>query len=215
MPLDNTAGVVRRVSRLTGQQQLGLDEFGNVRTDAFLPDYSQLAKARRIFAAWTGAGTAIAPVAAPPTTAATWALYNGESAGGKSYAILQAGCASISGTLGLGMSLLGTVAIAAVTGTVPTTYASSAKSSLAGSSATTNAVFAQAVTMVGTPAWVILGSRDQASAVSVGSGITARVEGMFLVPPGYVAGFTVLAPLGTSALFAVSVVWAEIEADIE
>lgn len=208
-------GIVRRVARTTGLTELGTSEFGNVRVDKYLPDYAQVAKQRRVFAAWTGAGTAIAPVTAPPTTAATWALFNGEDPGGKCYALLSASAFSVSGTLGLGMSLLGTVALAAVTGTKPTTYASSALTSLTGGGGQTKAIFAQAITMVGTPAWAVLASRDQASAVSVGSGLVADLRGMLIIPPQYVGALTVLAPVGTSALFGVGFVWAEVELDLE
>lgn len=216
MSLDNTSGLVRRVSRQTGQQQLGLTELGNERVELFGADYAQLAKARRIYCATTGAGTAIAPVTAMPTTTATWALFNGEDAGGKSYALLSAFCYSVSGTLGLGMSLLGAVATAAVTGTKPTSYASSAFSSLSGGAAgASKGIFASAVTMVGTPAWAVLAARDQVSAISVGSGLTADVRGMLLIPPQYVGALTVLAPAGTVALFGVGFVWAELELDLE
>jgi hypothetical protein len=210
------SGIARRVSRVVGLNEVGMDEFGNLRMDQYLPRYAQLAKQRRIFAANTGAGTAVAPVAAPPTTTATWGLFNGEDPGGKSYALLMVTATSISGTLGLGMSLLGTVAVAAVTGTKPTAYASSHFSSLSGGvGGGSKAVFAAAVTMVGTPAWVTLASRDQASAVSVGSGLVANLEGMLIVPPQFVGAATVLAPLGTTALFSVGFVWAEVELDLE
>lgn len=210
-------GVIKRFQRVStgGVQPLRLTELGNQAVDKVLPDYAQLAKSRRIFCATTGAGTAIAPVTAMPTTAATWALYNGEDAGGKSYALLSAFCYSVSGTLGLGMSLLGTVALAAVTGTKPTAYASSANTSFTGSKATSQAIFAQAITMIGTPAWAVLASRDQVSAISVGSGLTADVKGMMVIPPGFVGALTVLAPVGTTALFGVGYVWAEVELDLE
>lgn len=214
MTLSGLLGSVRRVTRMSGVNDISLDEFGNLRVDKYLPDYAQLTKQRRVFCATTGAGTAIAPVTAMPTTAATWALFNGEAATGKSYAVLSAFAYSVSGTLGLGMALLGTVAIAPVTGTKPTAYASSVTTSFTGSGST-NAIFAQNVTMVGTPAWAVLAARDQVSAVSVGSGLTADVKGMLLIPPQYVGAFTVIAPTGTSALFGVGVVWAEVDLDLE
>lgn len=209
------SGLVQRISRKTGEQDLNFNEFGHQRVDAYLPDYTQMAKQRRIFGASTGAGTAIAPVTAIPTTAAAWALFNPEEPGGPSYAILQVGCYSVSGTLGLGMSLLGTVAQAPVTGTKPAAYASSVMANLTGSKKLPAAILAQAVTLVDTAAWVVLASRDQVSAVSVGSGLVADVKGMLIVPPQHVAGFTILAPVGTTALFGVSIVAAELDLDIE
>ena len=86
-------GIVKRFQRVGtgGATALRLTELGNQAVDKVLPDYAQLAKARRIFCASTGAGTAIAPVTAMPTTAATWALFNGEEPGGKSYSVILAG----------------------------------------------------------------------------------------------------------------------------
>jgi hypothetical protein len=212
------SGMVRRAARvgMGGPADLSLSEFGNLRTDKFLPDYATLAKARRIYGATTGTGTAVAPVQAVPTTAAAWGLFNGEDPGGKSYAILFAGCHSISGTLGLGLALLGTVATAPVTGTKPTAYANAQVSSLSGSKSLSAAVLASAVTLVvPQPAWITLAARDQVSAVSVGSGLVADVKGMLVIPPQYVGGFTVLAPAGTTALFGIDLVWAELELDLE
>lgn len=208
-------GFAQRFSKSSGQKPLRLTELGNQAVDNVLPAYAQLGKARRIFGATSGTGTAIAPVTAIPTTTATWVLFNGEDPGGKSYSVILAGATSISGTLGLGMSLLGTVAIAAVTGTKPTAYASGVVASLSGSNYRSNAVLSSAATLIGTPAWVTLASRDQVSSVSVGSGVVAEVKGLLTIPPQYIGGFTVLAPVGTTALFAISLAWAEVELDLE
>ena len=211
------SGLIERVSRRGGggPKQLSLNELGILRTDRYLPDYAQLAKARKIWGFTSGTGTAIAPVTAIPTTAAAWSVFNGNEPGEASLAVLLAACWSVSGTLGLGMTLLGSVSLAAVAGTKPTAYASSVVSSLSGSRATPRHLLAQGLTLVGTPAWVPLASRDQVSAISVGSGLVADVRGMLLIPPQFTGNFTVLAPTGSTALFGIAAVAADVELDLE
>lgn len=206
-------GTVRAITSRLGintSRPLSTDEVGALLVSQAGPKYSALSRNGRVFGATFGTGTAIAPVQAVPTTAAAWDLYNGEADGGRDYYILQVAAHSVSGTLGLGMGLLGCVSLARQT-TVPTDYASSIKSSLSGGPFDSRAIFDQDQTITGgTPAWQLLASRDQVSAVSVGSGLVAVVDGMMRVQPGHIAGFSVIAPVGTSALFGVSVIWAEL-----
>ena len=212
-------GEVRRITRYfsgTNPVRIRITDVGSQAVDLVKPRYAELARARKIYNGTSATGTAQAPVTAIPTTTATWALYNGNKEGSNICLLpLSAYCWSVSGTLGLGMSLLGTVALAEVISTKPTTYASSITTSFSGGANATRAVFASAVTMVGTPSWALLGSRDQVSAISVGSGIVAPMEGAMLIPPNYVGGFTVLAPVGTTALFGFGVTYAELELDLE
>lgn len=205
-------GTVRGIAARLGlgsDRNISLDELGGLIMAQGGPPYAWLARNNRIFGATFGTGTAIAPVSAVPTTAAAWDVYNGEPDGGRDLYILLVSAHSVSGTLGLGMSLLGCVSLVRQT-TVPTDYASSIKTSMCGGPFDSKAIFDQDQTITGgTPAWINLAARDQVSAVSVGSGVNARVDGFMKVPPGHIAGFTVLAPAGTAALFGVSVVWAE------
>lgn len=199
-PFGNIAEHVEKSLRLSQQQGL--------LTDNLSPNYMELARARRLYAANTGAGTAIAPVAAIPTTAAAWALYNGHTT--RMVVPIMVTCHSVSGTLGLGMSLL-----AGLSGTKQasalTAYASSVSKPITPGSAASGGVFAQGATLAEAPAWITLASRDQVSAVSVGSGLTGFPDGLFVIPPLYALGATVLAPLGTTALFNVGFVWAELD----
>ena len=172
--------------------------------------YSVLAATRSVFSGNTFAGTAKAPVAAPPTTSPEWMLWNGEAAGGKSYVMLEASCVSISGTLGLGLAIMGGVGTIAET-VNPTAYASSVIAGTAGSVGTSNARIVNNPTILSTPAYHTLATRDQVSAVSVGSGLTADLAGKYIVPPGFGFAFEVVAPAGTNALFAVSFVWAQLQ----
>lgn len=209
----NLEATVRHISQRLGlntERTLSADEHGGLLVSHSGLKYGHLSRSGRVFGATFGTGTAIAPVQAVPTTAAAWDLYNGEPDGGRDLYIIQAAAHSVSGTLGLGMALLGCVSLARQT-TVPTDYTNSIKTSLAGGPFDSKAIFDQDQTITGgTPAWITLAARDQVSAVSVGSGLVAPVDGFMRVPPGHIAGFTVLAPAGTTALFGVSVVWAEL-----
>jgi len=169
--------------------------------------YHEAARAQRLYTANTGAGTSIAPVTSMPTVTAAWALYNG-STSGKNLSLIKVWAHSTGGTLGLGMSLLVTISQTAQA-TVPSAYASSVSSALTPGSTATAAVFAQNVTLAQAPSWVNVASRDQVSAVSIGSGIVADVDEMFLIPPGHALGATVLAADGTSPLFSVGFLWRE------
>ena len=206
-------GTVRQIGARIGvgtERTVNLDEQGALLVSQLGLKYGALARNNRIFGATFGTGTAIAPVQAVPTTAAAWSVYNGEPDGGRDLYIIQAAAHSVSGTLGLGLALLGCVSLARQT-TVPTDYASSIKSSLCGGAFDSKALFDQDHTITGgTPAWMTLAARSQVSAVEVGSGLVAPVDGFMKVPPGHIAGFTVLAPVGTTALFGVSAIWAEL-----
>lgn len=150
------------------------------------------------------------PVADFPTTAAAYALWNGEAAGGKSYVIEQIACVSGSGTLGLGMSIL-----AGVTKTAQSAVSNGTGvvlGSLSGCPSTTSlATFGNAITLGNAPAWTVVASRDQVSAISVGSGLVANVDGMFIVRPCCCLGLNVFAPTGTTAKFGFNVVWSELQ----
>ena len=191
------------------ERQAGTDELGALLTSQAGLKYGFLARNDRVYAATFGTGTALAPVTATPTTAADWDLYNGEPDGGRDLYVIQVAAHLVSGTAGLGVNLIGCVSLARQT-TIPTDYTNSIKSRLSGGQFDSKAVFDATHTITGgTPAWVTLASRDQVSAVSLG-GLTAQVDGMMRVPPGHIAAFSVLAPVGTTALFGLDLIWAEI-----
>jgi hypothetical protein len=183
-----------------GTSPLQLMPSGALHVQTITPPMFEWARAQKLYGANTGAGTAKAPVTAMPTTTATWALYNGYT--GKYLVVTRIYNWSVSGTLGLGMSLIAGLSTAAQS-SAPTAYSSSVHAALQPGSPTTQGVFANAVTLAGAPVWAVEASRDQVSAVSVGSGLTADVQGKYIIPPSYALGAAVLAPAGTSALFGV------------
>ena len=181
----------------------------SISTDlAIGPGYSKQSIERRIFAGNTFAGTAKAPVVAPPTTSPEWMLWNGEGAGGKKYVILEAACTLISGTTGLGLALLGGVGKIPETAN-PTAYASSVIASTGGSNAVTNARIVNNATLLSTPAYHVLAQQDQTAVDGLGLGLVAKLEGKYAIPPGYGFALEVFGETGTTALFAVSFVWIE------
>lgn len=214
----NLNGVIERFNfrQAATDRPVRMTNHGSLAMAQVEPAGAELARAGRRFGAVVGNGaTYKAPIQAIPTTTATWALYNGEPDGGKSYLVEIAACFSVSGTLGLGLSLLGGVtktrqsaAVAAYSGTV--------LDSLSGGAMNSRAALGNAVTLANTPVWVPLESRDQVSAVSVGSGLVAKdLAGRFLVRPGCCFALDVMAPVGTTALFGVAVAWSELQLDLE
>jgi hypothetical protein len=204
-----TASFVKLAQNI--ERPLRLSQHGSLFVSQFEPKYMEFARARRLYGANTGAGTAIAPVTAVPTTAAAWALYN-PTTSSRILVPLKVYCYSVSGTLGLGMSLLAAIP-PSVVATAPTAYASSVNNSISPNAQTSTAIFGQGVT-IAAPVWNVLAARDQVSAVSVGSGLSADTDGMFLIEPGFCLAATVLAPAGTSALFGVGFIWGELDLDL-
>jgi len=178
------------------------------------PALVELARLGKIFSANTGAGTAKAPDTALPTTTAVWALWNGNATGSTPctcLVILQIASHAVSGTLGLGMGLV--AGMSTVTQVATTAYSSAvqATSTMGASTTASKAIFSNNVTLAGAPCWIPLAGRDTPAAVEVGAVLASGpLNGLFVVPPGYALGASVVAPVGTSALFGMTFTWAEI-----
>lgn len=179
--------------------------------------FSEMSRAGRRFAASPGViANAQAPVVDMPTTAAAYALYNGETGPqAKSYVIDAVTLHFASGTAGAGGSLIGGVATlpqaAAVANGTGVVIASTS-----GSSKGTKAKYGAAVTLAGAPAWIPLGGNDLPTTAGVGAGQPMTVvPGFFIVPAGFCFGMHILAPAGTAAKFSLGVIWHEIEMDLE
>lgn len=177
------------------------------------PKYMEFARVRRLYGANTGAGTAVAPVQALPTTTASWALYN-PATNTKVLVPLRAYCWGVSGTLGLGMALLiGNLTTVVATASIPAAYTDSVNKAIMPGSAATVAIFGNAVT-VPAPIWNVAAARSQVAAIEVGSGLSAELHGMYIVQPGYALVGDVLAPVGTVALFGFGFIWGELDLDV-
>jgi len=177
----------------------------------YLPPFAQLCAHGKLFGFDMSGGTAKAPVIAMPTTSPEWGIYNANTTA--YIVLLRVGVVSESGTLGLGLSVVCTSAKGAQTA-VTANYASAVVSCLDGSSATPNAYITNNPTLVGgTPAWVAFDCLNQTSAIAVGSGVVAKVDGMIIAPPRGLIGIEVVGLTGTTALFDVNVIIAELELD--
>lgn len=152
----------------------------------------------------------IIPVADMPTTAAAMALWNGESAGGKSYAIEVASAHSASGTMGIGASLIVGVTPVAQAAAVANGTGVVLGSCTGDPSSGTRAKFGTGITLTGAPAWVPVATTKGISEVNVGNAMIAYLDGLYIVPPGFCFAMNVLAPVGTTAKYSFSVTWREL-----
>jgi len=194
----------------TSQQFLSQSGLGGLKVSNIEPSRHKLAEAGRIYSWSSATATAKAPVTAIPTTAAIFALWNGNTAASTlQLSILGIGYFQVSGTAGLGAAL-----IAGVTGTSQTAVTSATnaiKGSCSGSTRTSAATFGTDITLGATPSWAIWGGTNQPAAVQVGAGVYVPINGELLVPTGCCLGMSVLSPAGTNALYGMSVIYAEIE----
>ena len=208
--IDSKLMLLRRaLSRITGESiQAGADSLGNLRVALGNAEYAELGINRKIYVANMYAGTAKAPATAPPTTSPEWVIWNGDPS--RTMIPLQATVVSISGTLGLGMSLLAAVTIQEQLDATMAAYSGAVVKGANGQAGDANVRVVNNPTILGTPAWHAVATRDQVSAVSVGSGLVADLKGAFVVPPKFGFCLEPMAPVGTSALFAISVLFASL-----
>ena len=198
----------RKVQR-NFNRTLGIDELGNLLVSKGLPDYARLCAGGRLFAINMHAGTAIAPVVAPPTTSPEWLLYNASPT--DTLILLQAACFLKSGTAGLGLSMMAAAALGPQT-VVEADYTGTIKTCLDGSKKIPDVYLANNQTLVGgTPAWAVLDATKVNSVAtdSVGDGLVSRVDGLFCARPnGGGIALALVGETGTTALFTVSMIFA-------
>lgn len=160
--------------------------------------------------------TGIANVTALPTTAAQWVLWNNNSR--RALVFEELGMYLTSGTPGVGGVLLACIFStpaqtgAAVTGT--SIYSAS------DGSAVTGVIVKNGVTITtpAAPTWYFVASNfsSNVTAFAASTFLEHRnLQGSIIVPPGRGLGLAVVAPAGTSPLFAPFAQWVEIETDLE
>ena len=207
---------IRRVGRRNGSDvKPGGDEFGNLLTSRFLPDYASLAKSGKLFAVDMHAGTAKAPVVAAPVASPEWGIYNASP--NESVVVLEAACTIKSGTQGLGLALMGATALGPQTA-VSSDYSGAIKTCLDGSQRKPDFYLTNNPTLIGgTPAWSVLAADtgNGIAQVNIGSGLVAKVDGKLVARPnGGMVAFEVVGAIGTTALFTVSFVVAVLDLDL-
>lgn len=217
----NLEGIVRRFTKISSgsRRDARLSMLESLAVAQVEPARYEASRAgRRFFGGCQIIANGIAPVAAIPTTTATLALYNGEQAGGKVYVLERIGFWLGSGTAAAGATLFATVSNQPIA-TAPTSNATGYGSqSASGSSPTSKALWATAVTIPNAPtaAWVQVTSIFQLAAANVGQGDQVQdFEGALVVPPRCALGFGILSAAGTTPLYGISATWVEIDSDLE
>lgn len=163
----------------------------------------------RLFVA--GTATPVAPVAAVPTTAAQFALWNGEPDGGKTYTITAV---SFTTAVSAGAAFVGQLLanVAAARRPIISGTAANGPRSTDGITGGTNAVVASAVTIGATwGVWHPVGMsvNGGAATATISMGAWQNVRGLYLLPPGGVLALAVLCSAAGSATCNCYVQWEE------
>ena len=177
----------------------------------YLPPYALLNEAGVVFGFDTSGGTAKTCVTAMPTTSPEWELYN--SSTDKWLILLHVAAISESGTMGLGLAVVVAAAIGVQT-VVAADYASATKTCMNGSGNVPQAYVVNNQTLIGgTPSWVAFDLLNQTSAIAVGTGVKARIDGLVMCGPGGMVGIEVVGLQGTTALYDINGIFAMIPMD--
>jgi hypothetical protein len=178
----------------------------------------------RVHMSATGA-TGIGPVQAIPSVAAQWLIYN--PIGNTTTAFLDVlGMVNLSGTAGSGEVVLAAICPPSFApATVPTISAANVKLMNANpvSQKSSNLIVVSAQTLQNAAAgnWAPIAfgvSKDGVVAVPpVGMGVAEQrdIRGKYCIPPGCSIALAVIAPAGTTPLYAPYASWREYVADIE
>jgi len=198
------------------QYTMGLSGMGALQVQQIEPVNSALAQNGYIYGLSAGVvANAQASIQQIPTTAATWALYNNSPTGAGGYCVvpLKIGVWLASGTSGVGGTLIGGLSTAAQAAAISNATGIVGPKSLSASAAqrTSLATIGVSATLAGAPAWLPIGNfLNHAAAATPGTGGVFNLDGMFVIPPKFALGLDVFSGAGTTALYAVSVIYAEI-----
>jgi hypothetical protein len=172
--------------------------------------------ARRFTLGNSAAITGIAPVQALPTTTAQWVIWNPDPI--QTYWLEEIGMYLTSGTPGVGGTLLGAIfQTPAQTGNSVT---GATIASASGSAAASKAIVKTGVTITtpAAPIWYPLASNPSPNITAFAASTFLEhrnLQGRIAIPPLYGFGLNVLAPAGTTPLFAPFGTWVELETDME
>lgn len=202
----NGATVVQRATQLASTAIAQIEAAG-----------AEGARAGRRF--WLGnsaAITGIAPVQALPTTGAQWALWNLDP--NRAVFLEELGMYLTAGTPGVGGILLACLFQAPAQ--VGATQAGTAVGSQSNGSSVSKVIAKPSVTITQptAPTWYPLASNSSPN-VTAFAGATflehRNIQGRIVIPPNQGLGLAVVAPAGTTPLFAPFASWMEYETDLE
>lgn len=210
----------RRFNELKGGQgpqkvrQTGL---GSLATAKIEPDNLEMSRAGRRFGLGNSAAiTGIAPVQVLPTTAAQWTIWNKDAT--RSLVIESIGMYLTSGTPGVGGVLLGALVVDPVQTGASVTGASIG--SLSNGSFESNAIVKTGVTITTptAPIWQVLATNPSPNVTAFAGSVfleNRQLYGSIIVPPSQGLCLNVVAPAGTTPLFAPFAQWVELAMDLE
>jgi hypothetical protein len=168
---------------------------------------------RRFYVGQSAALTGIAPVQAMPTTAAQWVIWNTSLT--KSLVFDSIGAYTTAGVAGVGSTVVAAIISLPATAT---TKAGITIGSSSGSTQTSVALINSGVTVTApaAPAWRIVARDNSPDTVALNvMAFDPYVAGRLIVPPLRGLALAVIAPTGTTPLYAPMGEWVEIEADLE
>lgn len=204
----------RWTSPMVGTQYMKQSVTGAQRVSLTEPARFEMSRAGRRFEIGQSAAlTGIAPVQAMPTTAAQWVIWNTSLT--KSLVFEKLGAYLTAGTAGVGSVV---VAAAVTLPATTTTKAGITIASSSGSSAASVALVNSAVTVTSpaAPAWRVIARDNSPDTVALNVlAFDADLQGSIIVPPLAGLGVCVIAPTGTSPLYAPMATWCELESDLE
>ena len=174
------------------------------------PKYAELARARVLYGANNGSAVGLANVAAIPTTTASYALYNGSAT--KHAVVLKIAIMATTITAPEDFALIAGLSPTAQA-SAETKYASSLALAITPGSSAPESYLTDAVTLAGTPLWITLGSNSSSTPL-LGAAVTAWVDGLFIVPPSFALGIDIVGSSGSTPLFDVDILWAELQLDL-
>ena len=218
MPL--IEGVVRRATPKrteAGQREMRLSNFDSLPVAQVEPACFEMSRAGRRFALGNSAAiTGIANLTTLPTTTALFVLWNADPI--RAYAFEELGMYLTSGTPGAGGTLL--AALIQAPAQLGSTYAGTAISSMSNGSQVSKMIVKTSVTITQptAPNWMNLANSADANVAAFPGSVyleNRNLQGALVVPPGQGLALDVVAPAGTTPLFAPFARWIELETDLE
>ena len=199
-------------TRFTFTESLAVEQVGP-------PNLEMTRAGRRFFLGNSAAVTGIAPVQAIPTTAAQWVIWNASL--NATYFFEEIGAFLASGTPGLGGSLW--VCLFTAPSQTGASAAGMTVQSASQGTRASSAIIKSAVTITGpaAPVWYPIDQSSDAVAAAAFStgyanGFSKRdFAGAMAIQPGQGLGLAVIAPAGTTPLYAPFGRWIEQETDME
>ncbi len=195
------------------RSDLRQDAYANALVSQGLPPLADLAANGKLHVASGGSHAGIAPETAVPTTVANWCLQNNNT-GSTCLVVLRVANWLVSGTAGLGIGLVITTD-QAVQAAFANVTLSTVKNCLAGGSAALANLNVNKTMSTGGSSWDMVAARSQLAAVEVGAGNVVDVQGAYIIQPGGgVMGLTNVSPAGSTPLWTVSILFAEIDLNL-